>query len=219
MQHSIHHHHSNHGFGGYGQGVSGQALLRRVVPNLHALRLRYVMITIILVFMSIGFVVLAVLGFTAFARPFGFSGNMTQPNFGMVVPGMFGALIMLAIAGGYGGTRIYKMNRLFEVINEIQGRDKVTIENLSLSRLVGVASTTAIVARLISTGNLSGYEVIGEVGIGKVGMGFTEVDFGRQVNVKVDKQPSQQHRTHCSACGAAIKQGGGKFCQFCGAKL
>jgi len=223
MRHYHHHHHRhwNEGHQIHGQAVSGQALLRRVVPNLNALRRRYIMISMFLGLVALGLVGLAILGFTVFARPFGFSGDMTQPNFAIVVPGMFGAVIMFGIAFGYGGSRIFKINRLFEAINEIEGRDKVTIENLSLANFVGVAATTAIIEKLIATGNLKGYEVIGEVGVARVGMRFTEADFGRQVKVvkEVTATAPQPRKTRCDSCGAAVTGRSGRFCDFCGTKL
>ena len=202
------------------------------MPNLRNSKRRVVRNTLLFASIGIGFVVLAILGATVFSRPFGNQPEwstlepMYAPNFAIMIPAIFGAMIMAVITASYGGMGIYKINRLIDVLDEIGDNDMAPLALLSMTELVGITPTIAIINKLIQTKNLEGYEVIGQVGVAKITVQARESDFVKQARqsepsfIGGDTQNTSQRRNQCDGCGARItERNRDKFCSFCGGKL
>ena len=109
-------------------------------------------------------------------------------------------------------------------MDDIKGADKRRFDAMPLiySFNMDTGAVIRIVAKLIETGNLDGYEIVGEAGVAKTELDADETDFivappaATHVTQVIVQQPRQ---TSCPNCGAPITQSSGKFCSHCGTKL
>ena len=115
-----------------------------------------------------------------------------------------------------------KYNKLENLMNDIKDADKRRFDAMRLIYVLNKDAVMRITEKLIETGNLDGYEIIGDVGVAKTELDATETDFivappaATHVTQVIVQQPRQ---TSCPNCGAPITQNSGKFCSHCGTKL
>ena len=115
-----------------------------------------------------------------------------------------------------------KHNRLSILINlkeRIRKNDKLRLDSISVSCVTDKDTTIKIINRLIETGHLSEYEIIGDVGIAKKQLGAVEKDFKvipqfTQVIIN-EREPLRT----CPQCGAAVTKDNRNYCSFCGTLL
>lgn len=203
--------------------ITGDALLKKISPDMQAERAKVWGITIFMIILILGCIALAVLGATVFAKPWGFSGTMTQPNFAIMIPGAFGTVIMIGLTAGFSGYQFAKLSKINETIREIKARDKALISDLMLAPVIGTGMMVAVVRKLIDTGNLSGYTMVGDIAVAKTELNLRESDFivsGTVVRERVvEKVIEKKARpTRCPSCGGSIGQDE-RYCPYCGGKL
>ena len=125
------------------------------------------------------------------------------------------------VLSGVMGIKKAYISQIVNLMNEIKSHDKISIESLSLSTYVGKAQMIMLIKKLIETGNLSEYQVIGEVGVAKITVQARESDFvstatyvNGPVTVTAHPKPSK-----CPSCGSPITKDDDKFCDHCGTRL
>ena len=203
------------GYGGRRRGpVNGETLLRRVKPNIVRLYHRYMVLGII---SGVG-----IAGSVAMFMGGGMAGmgNFDAGSFGfspLVYVGFAGIAICSMLMSLF-FTLAYHKKILKDLLMEIKGHEKVSIENLSLQH-VGRGSLLLIIKKLISTGNLHGYEVVGEVGVARTDIGARVSDFMVGGRVAAAPQSSRPKKNKCDSCGANVTESTGDFCKFCGTRL
>ena len=115
-----------------------------------------------------------------------------------------------------------KYNKLERLMSDIKEVEKRRFDAVYLKFQLDNDAIIRIVAKLIETGNLEGYEIIGGVGIAKKDLRACEDDFiivppaTAHITQVIVQQPK---RTNCAGCGAPITHESGRFCKFCGTKL
>ena len=221
-------------------GHSGEALLGQVVPELVSayaktkklLARRLVFLLLSGVCAVVGLVLLITTGTSTpregwehFWEVFDDGPEDFSPNLSflpMVIVGVVLAIVFLAGISRL-AVKSNKLKTLATLTNEIKGHDKVSIEDLSISKTnlhVGNSGIVLIVKKLIETGNLAGYEVIGSVGIAKVSLHATDIDFlppSEAVNAMVNNV--RKRASKCPGCGAPLNKSTGSFCVYCGSRL
>lgn len=155
--------------------------------------------------------------------------TVIEPNLFWLIGVFLGlaGIITFAIKLGLSASKQTKLKILRTTILEIRGRDKVSIESLSINRAsffpISKSTILLILHRLIETGNLDGYEIIGEIGIAKVNSRAKLSDFGGKnpPAAVVEEQPQvvTGRRGVCPGCGAGVGRSKGKACEFCGTGL
>lgn len=247
-------------------GRSGSALYNNIVPNIPdayykvkkhttVFGLLIAVCFVILVFSVVMFIVTGERtvkqGWQSHYDAFGPSIGNTDlhPNFAFLPGIILGAvgLITFIVLTSTCGARASKLKTLKELVFEIGAQEKASLDFLSIRQgfvPLSKAAVIRIINRLIETGNLQDYEVIGEVGVARTSFhahpsDFNVIDTGKSVGFgarvgaaisaftnpaaakaqQAPQQPPQPRQTHCVGCGSAIKKGSGRFCEFCGTRL
>lgn len=213
---------SNHGMVGIG---NVGALVESIKPDINstynsAKNLRTLFIALIPVCMIL---------FMGGGMLLGMTGSDFGPNLAMLpilFLGFFGFGACGALTGVF-ANKAAKLKLVIDLKNEIEARDKTNLDDLSLSSYVGKNSVILIINKLIETGNLKGYEVVGDVGVARTELRAKERDFVSKAvvdalqvaNENMRSAQNTQKRYRCPGCGAPITEQTGKFCTFCGVRL
>ena len=194
------------------QPVSGNDLLDLVKPNIEAAHKRVSKKAV-----TFGALIPVCMVCFMAGLPLGF---MVSWAFIALTPIGFFGFGFCGIMIGVSGSKTFKYKLLVTLKNEIMWNDKISINSLSLSHAVGTSSVIMLVKKMIDTGNLDGYEVIGQVGVAKRSVMARESDFAgapaEPVRVVVDGVRRQLY--NCPNCGNAITSGE-RFCDHCGTRL
>lgn len=151
---------------------------------------------------------------------FGVTGGGFGPNFAML-PLVFLGFIGFGVCSTLQGVFHLKLARLQLIVDlkhEIEARDKTNLNDLSLSSYIGKNSIIIIIKKLIDTNNLTGYEIIGSMGVAKTELRAKERDFIALSAERIMAE-NMTRRFNCPNCGAAITKDTDKFCEFCGTRL
>jgi len=137
------------------------------------------------------------------------------PTFGLTMP-----LFMIGgILAGINSQKEQKLKQIILLMNEIKYNDKCFIESLTMTRHKGRSSVAMVIRRLIETGNLDGYSLIGDIAVAKTSLGLSERNFTQGSQNIVFHPVSEARSNRCESCGAAKTGGDDKACGFCGTKF
>lgn len=156
-----------------------------------------------------------------FSLAFEIKEPFDPPNFAFLLFGILG-FIGFPICGvlmGFFSIKAAKFQIIITLKNEIEAHEKTKLDDLSLSGYIGKNSVVLVINKLIKTGNLVGYEVIGNVGVAKTELRAKERDFVTPSTGGYTAPVENTRRFKCPNCGAAITEKTGKFCTFCGTRL
>jgi|GEM_PF-2934073 len=222
------------------QSYSGEALLKEVGPNIEDARTKTkksfrpsLIFFCISVFVAVlGLVLMIVMG-TSTPKPgwehfwdtFGdgpvnFSANWAF--FPLILIGAVGAVAFLIRVSKL-TLKGSKQKALITIMNEIKGHDKINIADLSINKThsyIGKSTIFLIIKKLVETGNLGGYEVIGVVGVAKTSCRATERDFMSPAHAAgVIVGDVKKRAAKCTGCGAPISKSSDGFCGYCGSRI
>lgn len=178
--------------------ISWQSVLDAVKPNVSGLAQKYKTLrTVFIIGIAVFFVAFAVCGFTA-AMNFNFTVILI-PFFG------FGACgVGMAICASK--EMVYR--RLNEIIEQVKGYDKVLIPKLISTQ--SEAEMTAIVRKLIETGNLPDYRLVADIMVAKEEVFVSETEAREEYDRFKGVSTSSYERKDYSDTGAY------KYCPSCG---
>ena len=196
---------------------SGTDLLRNVKPNMKstykAAKIRTGLCACLI---PVGFILFVTGGFMGVS-----SFNPGFPPGVLIGFFMFGAGGFLTV---FSSISIAKLKHLIGLIDEIQGHDKVSLESLSLHGTIGKSSLMLIIKKLINTGNLNEYELIGESGVAKKSIQARENDFTSTTSTATATASAWAENTppppkRCPNCGASVTEKNERTCRFCNSRL
>jgi predicted XRE-type DNA-binding protein len=201
--------------------INPQGLLNMIVPNIAAIHKKLNKRKILFACL----IPVSVIMFMGGGILFGTTGSDFGPNFAMM-PIMFLGFFSFPVWGiliGITSMKTASYQVLINLINEISFQDKCHLDSLTLSKMTGRSTVIMAINKLIETGNLPDYEVIGDVGVAKTSLRARVSDFPaaaasafHPAATPTEVAPS---RTHCPGCRAPITRQTDRFCPFCGVKM
>ena len=239
-------------------GMTGDGLFNAVVPNVanayRRSKIRLTMFSILLLVSLVTTILCVVFMFITGDPAAGwerhheiFGSGPRSPNTTFIPFVIIGAATFVTsiVFTSILGVRVARLHTLNTLVIEIVSQQKASIDFLSIRQGFNPISNVAVVRiinRLIETGNLQDYEVIGEVGVAHTSLHARPSDFnvvntpptlGARVGAAINaftnpnKQqqptqppaPEQPRSNRCSGCGSAITKKSGRFCEFCGIRL
>ena len=137
------------------------------------------------------------------------------PTFGVTMP----LFIVGGILASINSHREQKLKQIILLMNEIRYNDKCFIENLTLTRYKVQSSVAMIIRRLIETGNLEGYSIIGDIAVAKTSLRLSEKNFTHGSSNIIFHPVSEPQSNRCESCGAPKAGYDDKRCSFCGTRF
>ncbi len=161
-----------------------------------------------------------VAGFILFALG-GFTAVMTEGRtFAVAVIGF----ILFGAGGVLSGINTGKKQAIamyVSALNEIKLKEVCYFSELHIGKISGDGVAAAVIQRLIDTGNLQGYEIIGGRAVAKASLALKPSDLSPPASPAQGQasvvyiRDEREIETKCSNCGADF-QANEKFCSYCG---
>jgi len=186
-------------------------LAARVRPNMESVNrraTRRIVLSLLLIPLAIGVLVTGIVM------------SVNSDTFGpspLIFVGMGCIFFSFVLASVMGALKIAP-SKIVTLMNEVRANEKVALDSLSLSAFAGPAQVSLVVKRLIETGNLSGYELIGDVGVARTSIMARESDFESTPRPQRRNNRNQGGFLECRECGEDVIANS-SFCNHCGEML